>query len=509
LKALLMKWMFIIVSLVIAFTMTGCQQNVKLANSAAAIGITTPALNVNLSDISHHWAVDAITWAVQKHIVQGYEDGTFKPDRFVSEPEFLVMLLKAYPDIAVAGNAGDAWYTPYYAAAKRMNWLVLNENTSSRFDRGQVALLIASTQGQALDQNGSIQYLLDQGLSNGKTSKSVDGYQKQDKLTRAEAVCFIENLVDHKLVLHKGASAALAASQATKASPAAAAQAKSFAVGGVQIGDSVSAVLVKLGEPARKDASAYGFQWYIYNQDLQHYAQIGIAGDQVVGLYTSADNWTSPSGIHLGSSTNDVVKIYAHPLTAILKGHTNYLIDTKKKEYAVYAINGSYVTFFYDVHNNNTVTGIQVITKSQEEKLTNYTAHADASLRDSYEQEVFDLTNVMRVRFAKTTFAWDATIAGTSRKHSQDMAVNHYFDHVDLQGLNPWDRGKADGIQYRYYSENIAAGQESAIFAMHGWMNSAGHRHNILGDGTRLGVGVYLGGSYKTYYTQNFYTPLK
>jgi uncharacterized protein YkwD len=265
----------------------------------------------------------------------------------------------------------------------------------------------------------------------------------------------------------------------------------------------------KLGEPARKDSSAYGFQWYIYNQDLTQYAQIGISGGQVVGLYTSAGNWTSPNGIHLGSSSDEVVQAYANPLSAILKGNTNYLIDMNKKEYAVYLINGSYVTFFYDIHSNNTVTGIQVIIKSEEEKLTDFTARADDSLRDSYEKEVFDLTNVMRVRFAKPTFAWDSTVAGTSRKHSEDMAVNNYFDHINLQGLNPWERGTADGIQYKSYSENIAAGQESAIFAIHGWMNSEGHRHNILGDGTRLGVGVYFGGSYKTYYTQNFYTPLK
>jgi uncharacterized protein YkwD len=511
LKTQLKKRMFIVVSLVIALTVAGFQQNVKVANGSAAIGTTTPNLNVNLSDISNHWAVGSIAWAIQQHIVQGYEDGTFKPDRIVTEPEFLVMLLKAFPDIAVDVNPGDAWYAPYYAAAKRMNWPVLNEYTSSRFDRGQVALLIASTQGQALDQNGSIQFLLDKGLSNGKTAKTIAGYRKQDKLTRAEAVRFIQNLVEHQLVLQKASSAALAASTVTTASPASspADQAKSFAVSGIQIGDSISSVVNKLGEPARKDSSAYGFQWYIYNQDLTHYAQIGISGGQVVGLYTSAGNWTSPNGIHLGSSSADVVKAYANPLSAILKGNTNYLIDMSKQEYAVYLINGSYVTFFYDVYSNNTVTGIQVITKSEEENLTDFTALADASLRDSYEKEVFDLTNVMRVRFAKPTFAWDSTVAGTSRKHSKDMAVNNYFDHIDLQGLNPWDRGTADGIQYKFYSENIAAGQESAIFAIHGWMNSEGHRHNILGDGTRLGVGVYFGGSYKTYYTQNFYTPLK
>ncbi|MFM1655740.1 CAP domain-containing protein [Brevibacillus sp. B_LB10_24] len=72
---------------------------------------------------------------------------------------------------------------------------------------------------------------------------------------------------------------------------------------------------------------------------------------------------------------------------------------------------------------------------------------------------------------------------------------------------SPFDRMKKDGIIYKQASENIAAGQTSAIFAHESWMNSAGHRKNILGDYSRLGVGMSFGGTYSTYYTQNFYQP--
>lgn len=62
-------------------------------------------------------------------------------------------------------------------------------------------------------------------------------------------------------------------------------------------------------------------------------------------------------------------------------------------------------------------------------------------------------------------------------------------------------------VSYSTAGENIAAGQQSAIFAHEGWMNSAGHRRNILADFERLGVGVGFGGDMHTYYTENFYSP--
>lgn len=53
---------------------------------------------IKFSDVDGHWAADTIAWAVEKDIVSGYLDGTFRPNLTVTEPEFLVMLLRAYPE---------------------------------------------------------------------------------------------------------------------------------------------------------------------------------------------------------------------------------------------------------------------------------------------------------------------------------------------------------------------------------------------------------------------------
>jgi uncharacterized protein YkwD len=88
-----------------------------------------------------------------------------------------------------------------------------------------------------------------------------------------------------------------------------------------------------------------------------------------------------------------------------------------------------------------------------------------------------------------------------------DMAQRNYFSHYSPEGISPFDRMRAEGISYRSSGENIIAGYSSSISAHEGWVNSAGHRSNILGSYIHLGVGFYKGGSYGYYYTQNFYTP--
>lgn len=64
------------------------------------------------------------------------------------------------------------------------------------------------------------------------------------------------------------------------------------------------------------------------------------------------------------------------------------------------------------------------------------------------------------------------------------------------------------GIKYSYAGENIAAGQKTASQVMNSWMNSSGHRANILNKNfTQIGVGFYAGGSYDTYWVQQFIRP--
>src|SRR5690606_315388 len=115
-----------------------------------------------------------------------------------------------------------------------LNYPVSDKLAEHDYTRGQVARVIAATQGQHLSTNAAIQYLLDHGLSKGKTSATIEGYAAGDTLTRAEALTFIHNVVQ-------------AGQQEQE--PAAAA----FTLNGIAIGDTESQVIAKLGQPSRKD----------------------------------------------------------------------------------------------------------------------------------------------------------------------------------------------------------------------------------------------------------------
>ncbi len=129
-------------------------------------------------------------------------------------------------------------------------------------------------------------------------------------------------------------------------------------------------------------------------------------------------------------------------------------------------------------------------------------------MRDGFERQVFDLANSVRVREGLEPFVWSDKARNSSRKHSEDMAYNNFFSHTNLKGQNPFDRMLRGDIAYMSAAENIAAGPVNAIQVHEGWMNSYGHRINILGECKALGVGVAHNpdSKYKYYYTQNFFT---
>ncbi|CAK4824572.1 unnamed protein product [Aphanomyces euteiches] len=380
-----------------------------------------------------------------------------------------------------------------------MNWPVSLTAASNPVLRGQVARIVAASQGKLLTMDQSVQYLLDHKLANGKTAATVAGFGKEAPLTRAEAVSFMKNLLDQGVTL----------SAAEGVKEAAARTDVEFAVRGMAIGDSEADLLKNLGQPDRKDLSEYGFQWYVYNKDYKDYAQIGVSQGKIVALYANTLKWQSKHGIKVGSTAADVKKQYGASLTEIQKDNTIYTIMRKAGEADIFLLDNAYTTIFYDIYDNNTVTAVQQIAKEVELSLKGFAGKPSKALSQSFERQDFDLVNAVRVRMGHAPFQWADDAAASARKHSEDMGSNGFFAHNNLQGKSPFDRMKAEGISYSLASENIAYGQQSAIFAHEGWMNSEGHRKNILTDFKRLGVGVGFGDKDRVYYTENFYSPLK
>ncbi|QMV41936.1 CAP domain-containing protein [Cohnella cholangitidis] len=122
-----------------------------------------------------------------------------------------------------------------------------------------------------------------------------------------------------------------------------------------------------------------------------------------------------------------------------------------------------------------------------------------------YEEQVLALTNQERQKAGLSACAGtDANLNRSARAKSQDMANNNYFSHQSPTYGDPFAMMRNFGVQYQSAGENIAMGQPTPAEVVQAWMNSPGHRKNILnGSFTHLGVG-YVVQNGKPYWTQQF-----
>lgn len=117
----------------------------------------------------------------------------------------------------------------------------------------------------------------------------------------------------------------------------------------------------------------------------------------------------------------------------------------------------------------------------------------------AYEQEVIRLVNAIRAENGLKPLSYDWELARVARYKSQDMKDNRYFSHTSPIYGSPFQMIRDFGISFKSAGENIAKGYATPQAVVHGWMNSSGHRANILNPAyTRIGVGYVAGGNYWT-----------
>ncbi|MBR2404529.1 MAG: SafA/ExsA family spore coat assembly protein [Clostridia bacterium] len=116
-----------------------------------------------------------------------------------------------------------------------------------------------------------------------------------------------------------------------------------------------------------------------------------------------------------------------------------------------------------------------------------------------FEAEVVRLVNEVRVQNGLSPLTHDWQLSRVARYKSQDMKDNNYFSHTSPTYGSPFDMMKSFGVSYRSAGENIAKGQSTPQAVVNAWMNSSGHRKNILSSSyTHIGVGYVANGNYWT-----------
>lgn len=134
---------------------------------------------------------------------------------------------------------------------------------------------------------------------------------------------------------------------------------------------------------------------------------------------------------------------------------------------------------------------------------------ADLRERERVRREMLASVNAARKKAGLRALTANALLDKAAQRHAEDMLARGYFAHKSPSGTTVRERARSAGYNWRSIGENIAYGQTSVDEVMETWLNSPGHRKNILTDAfSELGLGIAMGlgpdGKYQVYWVQNF-----
>lgn len=267
------------------------------------------------------------------------------------------------------------------------------------------------------------------------------------------------------------------------------------------------------GKALKTFNSEYDFDWKQTGQNNEaEFYGVNPLTNKIKAQYT-AKNGTKLFSMTVGTSTyEDVTKKYGKPIQHFIKGNIQYQYANAyngndfKNIYGIYVIDDKFVTFFYDKFKNNIVRSVMWVNVEEEKKKQGYWGAVNAKVARANESILVELINEARTKEGLNLLVNKAPATNVAFLHSDDMAKNNYFSHTNLKGQSPMQRFNAYNIKPSIIAENIAYGQFNAFYAHEEWLNSKGHRPNVLLDGVdSILVGVAYDKSNVPYYTINFY----
>lgn len=218
---------------------------------------------------------------------------------------------------------------------------------------------------------------------------------------------------------------------------------------------------------------------------MTHYQTVGTT----TGLVTA-----SALNVRQGPSTNYKIStiVYKNEYIRVFAQIGDWYVIQTNSDY-VGMVSKKYVKLIYPT--GGAVDNNQDTTVDKNQGINGLTAD---------EQETLDLINAKRNEAGLSTLQIDSEIQNIARVKAQDMVDNNYFSHTSPTYGSPFDMMKSYGITYKTAGENIA-GNSSNSGAVNAWMNSEGHKANILSNNYNYtGLGVVSSPKYGKIYVQMF-----
>lgn len=282
------------------------------------------------------------------------------------------------------------------------------------------------------------------------------------------------------------------------------------------IGNDLAVLESKYGAPQRIDDTLYGYQWYIYNLDYKNYMQVGVEDNRVVTIFAVGEN-LDVAPFEIGQPLEEIFNTqYIDTNINIELNGNSYrfeLNDTDLNLRPIVQLGDVYAQLYIDKFTG-TLSSVrflnaEILIRQRPYELVYRGELIEAaapgeemwsSIEEGIEREIFDITNVLRIRYDVSPLQWDDLTAEVAYGHSKDMAENNDFSHTSKKNGSLSDRLDKAKVEYLTAAENIAAKYTDGPAVVEGWLNSKGHREALLSkEFTHLGVGVY-----QKYYTQNF-----
>ncbi|MFT8361763.1 MAG: CAP domain-containing protein [Sporolactobacillus sp.] len=287
------------------------------------------------------------------------------------------------------------------------------------------------------------------------------------------------------------------------------------------LGKKDSEIVRIYGKPERVDPTNYGYSWHIYGINTENYLQIGIdqRTNRVTTVYALGANLkTGPFPI--GASSQKIFSRTPVSDDVVLKDSA-VQIDFELNEEDMMTrpllkLGDNWVQLNFD-HIADKLVAVRYMNAEVLKMIHPYSLTYEGVLPKrptisatewptidaANDQEIFDISNLLRARYQKNKLIWNAAAHTAAFKHSKEMKVKKYFSHDSKWSGNLQTRLQAEKIQFEMAGENIAANYPDAPAVSLGWLNSPDHRENLLNNAfTQLGVG-----SYQQYYTQDFIRP--
>lgn len=282
------------------------------------------------------------------------------------------------------------------------------------------------------------------------------------------------------------------------------------------VGQKTNKLLDKFGEPNRIEPSAFGYDWWVYNNSLSNYMLVGVNENIINQVYIAGENLDA-APYQVGQSINDLYRftIIESEISVSIESsvYTFTINEGDTRNRLLVEFEGLFAQIYVDTQDREVeairFTDPQTLVLHQPYEMTykgDYLAPIVPStnmqklINETSERQIFELTNLYRAKHSSPTLLENKDLGLVARKHSQDMAMSNYFSHESPDFGDLENRLKEAQIEYESAAENIASNYYDSAEVVHSFFNSSVHREVLLKkDFTHLGVGTFA-----DYYTQNF-----